>query len=108
MHIEDQVIARVEPPWHTLRLNQDRRIRFPKQKVAIGIKLVSRIDFQLHPWNALLPLRRVRAAKRCRAIDEDIGVMNDPGRGGADLHGADVMRLLQRIRQNEVAKDVGS
>ena len=30
MHIEDQVIARIESPWHALRFNQHRRIGFPK------------------------------------------------------------------------------
>ena len=108
MHIEDQVIAGIESPGHALRLNQHRRVRLPKQKIAIGIKLVARIHFQLHPGNTVFPFRRVRTAKRCGAIDEDVGVMNDLRRGRADLHGANVMRLLERIGQNEVAKDVGS
>ena len=81
MHIEDQVIAGIEPPGHALRLNQDWRVRFPKQKITIGIEVVSRIHFQLHPGNAVFPFRRMRAAKRGGAIDEDVGVMNDLRRG---------------------------
>ncbi len=56
MHIQDQIIAGIESPRHTLRLNQYRRVRFPKQKIAVGIELVSRIYFQLHPGNAGLSI----------------------------------------------------
>src|SRR6202041_2668974 len=102
MHVEDQVIAGIESPRHALRLYQYRRIWFPEQKITIGIELAARIYFQLHPRNAGFPIRRMCAAKRGRAIDEDVGVMHDLRRGGTDLHGANVMPLLERIRQNEI------
>ena len=56
----------------------------------------------------MLPLIRVGAAKGCGSIDQDVGVVNDTGDGRANLHGADIVRLLKRIGQNEIAKRIRS
>ena len=106
MDVEDQVVARIEPPWHALRLDQCRRIRLPEEEVAVGIEGVAGIEKDLHARDAGLPIGGMLLAKAAGAIDQHVGVMHDLRRAGADLHGANIVALLERIGQDEVAEDI--
>ena len=108
VHIEDEVVARIEAPRHSGWLHEHGRVRFPEQKMAVGIESVAAIQIQLHARHSVLPVIGVGTAERCGAIDEHVGMVDELQRPGQDLHGADEVGLGERIGQDEVAKHVGA
>ena len=110
MDVENEVVARIEPPGHSFRLDQRRRIRLPEEEMAVRVEGVAGVEQNLHAGNAASPVRRMLHAKAACAVDEDVGVMHHLCRSwvaaGVNLHRADEVALSERIRQDEVAEDV--
>ena len=43
VHIEDEIVAGIEPPRHPAGFRQHRRIRFPEEKMTVRVESISSI-----------------------------------------------------------------
>ena len=106
LHVEldDEVAARLQAPRHP-RLGQRRKLpRGPAQEVPVRV-------VRLRAEGAFVSGRRilfVELPRRARPVEAQVGVVRDPRVAGPELDARDEGGPLDRDRQHEVAKGVGS
>ena len=106
MHVQDQIVAGIQTPGHTGRLYERGSVRFPEEEVTIGVEAVAGGHSSLHTGDSLLPIHRVSMAQRGCAVDQHVSVMNHLRRPRLDLHRANIFRLGNRNRQDEIVKKI--
>ena len=106
VHVEDEVVAGVQPPRHRLRLHQRGRVRLPEKEVRIRVKALARVDRDVHARDAALPVVRVRAAQCLCAVQNHVGVVHHARRTRLDLHRSNPLRRCEGGGQHEVAEDI--
>ncbi len=104
VHIQHQLVARIEPPREPVPLHMRRAARFPEQEMAIGIERAAH-NHQVHSAEAL-SRRGFLQARRSRAVHQQIGMVDQPARAGPDLDRPHPSTRRQMRREGEVPVDV--
>jgi hypothetical protein len=82
---------------------------FPEQEVRIGIEVVGGgFGDDIHAGEAGLPVFSVALAERLRAIQDDVGVMDDARVVETELERADVFRFVQSGGNDEIAENIAA
>ena len=77
VHIQHEIIPRIQPPRHALRLHQRCGVGLPKKEVTIRIEALPGVNQDVHPRHPTLPVLRMRSPQRPRRIHNYVGVMHD-------------------------------
>ena len=104
MHVEHQVVARVEPPGEPRRLDVRRAARFPEEEVAGGIERAAH-EYEVHAGKSFAG-RGLQRARRSRAVHQQVGVVDQSALAGPDLDGAHPSARGQAGGEDDVPIDI--
>ena len=108
VHVEDEVVAGVETLGHGGGFDEGGGVGLPEEEVGVGVEGGAGVDGDVHAFDAQLPVGGEETAEGGGSVDDDVGVVDDAGRAGLDLHGSDVAGAVDGDREDEVAEEVGA